>query len=166
VGTQQPETAVGRRDPTAGPDADRRGHHVGVVVFLGVVALSAYAGAWGLASGAIDLGAAVVSRLPWESRALAALALAACVALPMTAAALLTWRGSRIASETTGAAGLVLVLWIAVQLAVVRTYSFLQSAYLVVGVLVVVLAWALARRGRTTSQDPAGLERPARRLAQ
>jgi hypothetical protein len=81
------------------------------------------------------------------------------VALPMTAAAVLTWRGSRLAPEATGAAGLVLVLWLAVQLAVVRTYSFLQSAYLVVGVLVVVLAWA-AGRGRTTSEDPPGLERP------
>jgi hypothetical protein len=109
------------------------------------VSLGAYAGAFGLLTGNLSFDALIESRLPWDSYPLAAAALLGAVALPMTAAAVTAWRGSPAAPSVTFVAGLSLVVWIAVQLAFIQSYSFFQPVYLVLGAAVSATAWAMRR---------------------
>ena len=61
-------------------------------------------------------------RPPFQSLVLAGLALLAFVALPMTIAALAAQQDRRFSGDLVFASGLMLVLWIAVQLAFIKTY--------------------------------------------
>lgn len=121
-------------------------------VVLGVVAelnaLAALAGAWGLASGVLGLGATVEVRLPASSPVLAALALALAVAVPNAVVAVLVYRGDPRTGVAAEAAGAVLVLWILVELALIRELSFFHPLYVAVGLLMV---WLGRGRGRARS---------------
>jgi len=124
----------------------------------GFVALNALAGAGALAAGLMDLGATVSTRLPFHSTLLAGLALAAVVGLPMAVAAYLAGKGSPRAAGAAMVAGALLVGWIAVQLAVIRTFSWLQPVIALAGALVFLgglLAHADAIRGRGPSSPAA-----------
>lgn len=110
------------------------------------MAVGAYAGAVGILGGGLDLGQRVTDRLPWESTAVAGAALLACVALPMTGAAVLVWRRSPRASAALAVAGALLAGWIVVQLAIVQTFSWLQPVCFGYG-LVVARLGALSRTG-------------------
>ena len=105
----------------------------------GATAVSAWAGAAGLATGTLSLGAELTARLPFESTLLAGSALAATVALPFTALAVLAWRTDRRAGLGAAAAGTLLIGWIIVELAFIRTVSFLQPVCVLVGVLFVLV---------------------------
>jgi hypothetical protein len=110
-------------------------------VVLGVVAelnaLAALAGAWGLASGVLTLSATAESRLPGASPTLAAGALVAAVAVPNAVVAVLTYRGDCRTGVVAQAAGVALVLWILVELALIRELSFFHPLYIVIGLLMV-----------------------------
>lgn len=102
----------------------------------GVVSLSALAGAAGLAIGSIDFGANVNGRLPFGSPVFGAVALAAVVGLPMAMACVADWQGARRANQLTMGAGGLLVGWIAVEVVVIRSFSWLQPAMAVIGAAV------------------------------
>ncbi|WP_235999261.1 hypothetical protein [Qaidamihabitans albus] len=106
----------------------------------------------GLAFGDIDLGAEIMARLPFGSAVFAGVALALVVAVPMTVAAYLCATGHRHAPLSAIVAGAALVGWIAVQIGVVRSYSWLQPVSAFAG-LVVMLAGlrAFPRVGDITS---------------
>ena len=120
-------------------------------VVLGVLAelnvLAALAGAWGLASGLLTLGATAESRLPGDSIPLAAVALTAAVAVPNAVVAVLAYRGDPRTGVVAEAAGAILVGWILVELAFIREPSFFHPLYVAIGLLMVRLG-----RSRTMSR--------------
>ncbi len=109
----------------------------GLAGFAGLNALAAWAGAFGLLTGAIDFGAAIEDRLPFDSLALAGLALAAVVAAPLTLLTWSAWTGAPRTDDIALAVGIGLIAWIVVQVAVLWAFSPFQLAYLCVG------AWLL-----------------------
>ncbi|MGW5055038.1 hypothetical protein [Actinokineospora sp. NPDC004072] len=108
-------------------------------VLAGFMAVWAYAGAVGVIGGGVDFGPDITARLPWESTTVAGIALLACVAAPMTAACALVWRGSGRAPRALVVAGVLLAGWIVVQLAVIRTFSWLQPFCLGYAIVVAAL---------------------------
>lgn len=125
-----PEPQVAARD---------RAERAWLTMITGVTTVAAVAGAVGLATGTVDLGDTVVSRLPWHSEPFAALALAVVVAVPMGAAAFLSGQDRPHQGTVSLAAGALLVGWIGVEAAVIRTFSWLQVVFVVVGLVVLVL---------------------------
>ena len=112
-------------------------------VVTGGIALTGFAGVIGLIGGGLSFGSAINARLPFGSLVLAGLALLVFVPVPMTIAAVAAVYDNRYTSNLVFASGLLLVLWIAVQLAFIRTYSWFQPAYLGAAVVVLGLAWLM-----------------------
>jgi hypothetical protein len=115
------------------------------VVVAGVIVLAGYAGTVGLVGGGLTFGPAIDARLPFQSLVLAGLALLAFVALPMTIAALAAQQDRRFGGDLVFASGLMLVLWIAVQLAFIKTYSWFHPTYLTAAIVVLGLGWLMNR---------------------
>ena len=124
--------------------------HLGLASYAALVALSAYGGAVGLATGALDMGGTLNHRLPFDSPVLGALALAAIVGLPSTALARYAWRGDRRIGAASLIAGMMLIGWILVELAFIRELSWLQPFFVGVGATFVVIG----RRARLIRVDP------------
>jgi dienelactone hydrolase len=128
---------VGRPAPNRGrvttPVPSGQGRRPWLAGFAAINAVAAWAGGLGLLAGAIDFGEAIDQRLPFDSLALAGLALIAVVAVPLTVFA---WSGFTAEPRTDDlalAAGLLLIAWIVVQVAVIRAFSWFQPVYLAVG---------------------------------
>jgi hypothetical protein len=117
--------------------------------FAAFVAISAIGPAIGLIAGAFDFGETVNHRLPLHSPVLAGIALAIVVGVPSTVVALFAWRGSAGTRSVTLVAGWLLIGWIAVEIAFIREFSFLQVVYGAVGILYVVVAGRLEPSSRT-----------------
>jgi hypothetical protein len=113
------------------PIAHRRRALAGVAW---VNAIAALGGAVSLATGMLDLGTKLNHRLPFASPVLGGIALTMVVAVPFTIVALLAWRGDQRADTAAMIAGALLIGWIIVQLAFLRTLSGLQPIYAAVGV--------------------------------
>jgi hypothetical protein len=121
----------------------------GLAAGAGLVACSAWFGAAGLAFGFLRLPDRLVRRLPFGSTVVSGLALALVVAVPYSALAIAAWRGDRRTTLASFACGLVMIGWIAVEVLVVREFSFLQPLMGGVGI-----AFGLVgRRGRRLSQS-------------
>lgn len=133
----------------------KRRLQIGTATLTGVIALSAYAGVAGLVTGAISFGETLDARLPFHSLFLAGMALLLVVAAPMTAAAVACIRDLRYASELVIGAGLLLVAWIAVELAFIKSYSWFHPTYLGLAILVLISGWLLERAGRANSESTA-----------
>ncbi|WP_338889751.1 hypothetical protein [Rhodococcus sovatensis] len=118
-------------------------------VAAAVTGVLAFTGAIGLIGGGTDLGTEVPQRLPWNSIVLAGVALALVVGVPTTAAALALWSAIPRASLITMTAGVLLIVWIVGQIAVIREFSILQVVFGLVGVLLAAVGWHLSR-SRTT----------------
>jgi hypothetical protein len=108
-------------------------------VYAAFVAVSAWGGVVGLASGALDMGHDLNQRLPFHSPAFGAFALGVIVGVPATALARQAARGDRQTGATAMFAGAMLIVWIAVELAFIRQFSWLQPFYVGVGVTFVVI---------------------------
>lgn len=111
----------------------------------GGMCAAALAGVVGLAGGGLDLGPDINARVPAASPVLAAVALGLVVAVPTGAAAVAGWRRSRRTAALAGFAGTALIGWIAVEVAVIRTFSWLQPACALYGALLLALALELRR---------------------
>ena len=133
----------------------RRWLQIGTAALTGIIALSAYAGVVGLVGGAISFGETIDARLPFHSLFVAGMALLFFVAAPMTVAAVACVRDLRYASELVFGAGLLLVVWIAVELAFIKSYSWFHPTYLGLAILVLIGGWLLERAGRANSQSTA-----------
>jgi hypothetical protein len=119
------------------------------VAVTGLIALSAYAGTVGLLGGGISFGEMIDARLPFGSMILAGLALSAMVAVPMTIAAVVAAKDTHHSPDLVFAAGLLLVVWIGVELAFIKAYSWFHPTYLAAAVVVLGLAWLMDRAGST-----------------
>ena len=117
--------------------------HVGLSIFAAVIALSAYAGSVGLASGLLTLDDTVAARLPFGSPVLGGLALALVVGAPTSWLAWLAWRGDARTDTAAFLSGVLLIGWILLELAVIQEFSFFHPIYLAIGVI---LTW-VGRRG-------------------
>jgi hypothetical protein len=106
---------------------------------------TAAAGVVGLAGGGIDLGPDIRARLPLHSQALGGLALAGIVGAPMAAAAVAGWRRSARTGDLAVVAGTALAGWIVGQVAIIRTYFWLQPVCFAYGAVVAVAGLALRR---------------------
>ena len=133
-------------------------------VTTAVIAFSAYAGAVGLMGGGISFGDTVNARLPFGSLVLAGAALLAIVAIPMTVAAVAAGRDTRRSSDIVFGAGLLLVAWIAVELAFIKAYSWFHPTYLVAAIVVLGLGWLMNRAASPTPWQ-ARSELPATHLS-
>jgi hypothetical protein len=98
-------------------------HRAWLIVPAGFVALSAYAGAAGLIAGWLRLSASMTGRVPFGSPVFAGIALACVVAAPATVVAVLAWRRHPRDRDAATLAGVLLVGWIVVEVAVVRQFS-------------------------------------------
>ena len=126
-------------------------------LITGAIALSGYAGVVGLLGGGISFGDTIDARLPFGSLFVAGLALLAIVAVPMTVASVAAGRGMRYSADIVFGAGLVLVGWIAVELAFIKAYSWFHPTYLVAAIVVLGLSWLMNRTGSQTA-GPATFE--------
>lgn len=133
-------------DPAAARhSADERARlsrHPWLAALDAVMAVAAWTGVGLLVSGRSGLSESLTSRLPLGSTVLGGVGLMFAVALPMSVAAVLAFRGGPSAAEMTMAAGLLLVAWIVLELVVLRTVSWLQPVCAVYGGLLVVLGIA------------------------
>lgn len=120
-----------------------------LALISGAIAIWASAGAAGVATGLIELGAVVDSRLPWDSAPFAAVMLALSVGVPMAATSWLAGHDRRSYPGIAIAAGSAAIAWILIQLAVIRTVSWVQP--LCVGLSVIVVILGLRLRETTTT---------------
>lgn len=125
----------------------RRGAHRGLAVLLAANAVAASGGAVAMVLGVLDLGPDVTPRLPFASPVLAALALAVVVAVPLGLAAGAAWRGEAQTADLVVGAGVLLLGWIVVQLAFIRTFSPFQPVYAALGAALVLWGRRLHRAG-------------------
>ena len=88
-----------------------------------LVALSAYGGAIGLVTGDARPGSTINARLPFDSPVFAAFALTVFVALPTTAVACVHVARRPARGPAAEVAGVLLIGWIAVELAFIRELS-------------------------------------------
>ena len=130
-------------------DSRRLRRRLGVSVFAGLIAFSAYAGAFGLVTGWLMLDDTAAARLPFGSPVLGGIALAVIVGVPTTRLAWLAWRGDPRTEAVALLSGALLVGWILVELAFIREFSFFHPTYLVIGFI---LIW-LGRHGTRTLRD-------------
>ena len=123
-------------------------------VTTGIIAFSAYAGVVGLVGGGISFGDTIDARLPFGSLVLAGAGLLVIVALPMTAAAIAAARDTRRSADIVFGAGLLLVAWIAVELAFIKAYSWFHPTYLVAAIVVLGQGWLMNRVPSPTARVP------------
>lgn len=142
--------------PAGGPHiwevitASHAQRHRGIAALAAFMAVAAYAGVVGLMTGVLDMGTLVSGRLPFSSPVLGGLALLLIVALPMTAAAVAAWRGLPWADAAVVLAGLALIGWIVVEVAFIRTFSWMQPVCAAYGALLAGLGWWSARSAATS----------------
>lgn len=140
----------------------RRGRlpRVLIAVLAGLNAVSALAGALGLAIGFLSLSEELTARLPWGSPVLGGIALGLLVALPNGLLTLLAVRVDRQTGACAIAVGVVLVGWILVQLAFIREVSFFHPLYAGLGLLLVWLGTRLrlADHVEATASTPTSKE--------
>ena len=129
----------------------------------GLIALSAYAGTVGLLGGGISFAETIDARLPFGSLILAGLALLAIVAVPMTIAAVAAAKDTHHSPDLAFAAGLLLVVWIGVELAFIKAYSWFHPTYLAAAVAVLGLGWLMDRHGSTPTRRAAAADDHAER---
>ena len=120
-------------------------------VTTGVIAFSGYAGVVGLMGGGISFGDTINARLPFGSLVVAGAALLAIVAVPMTVAAVAAGRDTQQSPDIVFGAGLLLVAWIAVELAFIKAYSWFHPTYLVAAIVVLGLGWLMNRAASPTA---------------
>lgn len=119
-------------------------------------AISAFAGAIGLVVGYMNIPLSVLSGSPFVDFTIPALLLGVVVGGSALVAGLITLFGPRRAEPlASGIAGCIMVGWITIELAMIGLGSWLQPAYLVVGLVMIGLAAALMAEQRALSHQPA-----------
>lgn len=107
-----------------------------LAAFTALIAVSAYAGAAGLITGVIDMGAEINDRIPFGSPAFGGVALAVIVGVPMIVVAYLAARRDARSGAAAVVAGTLLLGWIVVEIGFVQSYSWLQPVFAFAGVTV------------------------------
>lgn len=115
------------------------GVRIAVVVLTLFNTLGAASGAYMLITqglGSWPISQSRLAQLGFTSWAQGGIALVVAVCVPMLVAGVLVWAGHPWGGVVTLGAGLVLVCWIVVQVALIGLASWLQPTYFVVGVAV------------------------------
>jgi hypothetical protein len=120
-----------------------------ISVVCGLMCAAAVGGVVGLAGGGIDFGPEITARIPAASPVLGAVALGVAVTLPMGAAAVAGWRRSPRTADLAILAGAALIGWIVVEIAFIRSFSWLQPACALYGAAVLGLGLRLRRSERS-----------------
>ena len=110
---------------------------VWLAVLAGVVAVSAYGGGAALITGLLRPDASMTANLPFGSPVFAGIALMCVVAVPATVVVVLAWRRHPRDRDAATIAGVLLVGWIAVEVAVIRQFSALQVVYGLAGLALI-----------------------------
>lgn len=118
----------------------------GLILVTLLVTLNAIYGGVGLIVNGMGMPDSWLQRTPFDSWLLPGLALLVTVALPQGVGAVVALRRHPRAATVGLVVGVALVLWILVQLLVLRRYFFLQPVIAGLGVLEVALALAWHRR--------------------
>ena len=108
-------------------------------------ALNAFAGGWYGISGAPGVPVAWLAGSPFRSYVLPGLLLMVIVGGTLAWAAIAVFARWRVARLSALVAGIVVLLWIAVQVLIIGYVSWMQPATTVAGTLVIVLALILPR---------------------
>lgn len=119
---------------------------IGLIALEVFVALNAVAGSVYLFGGAPDWPREWLSRTPFDSWLIPGVILLVAVAGTMVAAAWTTWHRPEIGAGVSLFAGLVLLVWIIVETAMLGYVSWMQPATFVAALLTLALAWRLRRR--------------------
>lgn len=112
-----------------------------VVVLELFTAVGAYYGGFHLVADGFDMPSAWLDSTPFDTWTGPGVMLLLVVALPMTVAAVLEITGAHRAFAASVTAGVLLAGWVLVQMAVIGYQMFLQPTMLVVGLLVVLMAY-------------------------
>jgi hypothetical protein len=130
----------------------RRRAEQAIAVLSALTAVNAAAGAWYGLSGAPNVPAGWLEGSPFRTYRVPSLILGVAVGGSTTASALAAWREDEAAAPAAIAAGGVLVVWIAAQVAVIGPRNPLQPAMAAVGVSLIGLGWRL--RALTDPRHP------------
>lgn len=125
----------------------------------GLTALGAASGGANLMADGMGMDPALLAGTPLTSWHLPGLALIAVVCVPMAVAAAAEWRQAPRAAHRSLLAGVLLMAWIAVQVAVIGFQTWLQPAFFLVGLVVAGLA-----RPRAEAIGPTDPARRARSI--
>lgn len=123
-----------------------------------VVSAGAIAGAVGLIQGSVNLGGTIKSRLPFESLVFAGVALFVIVTIPMAGAAIAAWRGATNQIDLAMGAGALLMGWIVIELAVIRSFSWLQPTFLLAGAAIFVAGYRQWHSTSNATDDETAFE--------
>lgn len=115
----------------------RRGRRRALAIGAALIAVSALAGALGLATGADPYLTGLEDRLPFESPVFGAAALAVVVGLPNAVLARWAWTGHPATDRLAVAAGALLVGWIGIELVIVQEPHWIEGVFATAGALVV-----------------------------
>ena len=116
-----------------------------LVAVLLVVAANAVYGGIGLIVNGMGMPDDWLTRTPFDSWVLPGVALLTTVAVPQVWGLVVVWRGGDRAPNAALLVGLALVVWIVVQLLVLRRYFFLQPVIAFLGLAEAMLSVAWAR---------------------
>ena len=72
----------------------------------------------------------------------------------MTVASVAAGRGAQYAADIIFGAGLLLIAWIAVELAFIKEYSWFHPTYLAAALVVLGLGWLMQRISSPTARQP------------
>jgi hypothetical protein len=118
---------------------------IGLIALQLFVALNAVAGSVYLFGGAPDWPRTWLESTPFNSWVIPGVILLVAVGGSMATAAWTTWRRPESGASASLLAGLVLLVWIIVETAMLGYISWMQPATLVAALLVLALAWHLRR---------------------
>jgi hypothetical protein len=127
---------------SAAPVRPRRGLAAGAAA----VAVSACGGAVGLVTGALSLTHTYEQRLPFRSPVFGGIALGLVVGVPFMLLAVLAHRGDPHTERVSLGVGVLLIGWLLVELAFIRTFSFFHPFFGAIGVVFIASgrrAWPL-----------------------
>lgn len=142
-----------RRAEAALSDAQRRttrAVRVVLGVLLGFISLNAFAGAWYGLSGAPGVPPEWLAGSPFTSYLVPSLFLGVVVGGGCLVASIGVLRGSRFTPPLAMSAGVLLLGWIAAQVAMIGWVSWLQPAVALYGAVIVLLAAPLVSPPRPT----------------
>jgi hypothetical protein len=136
------------RAPAAAPafQSRRRPRPRLLIGLQALTGVGAFGGAVALVGGGAGLDPALLDHTPFTSWAWPGVALAVLVGVPMLAAAAAEWRRLPWASQLSLAAGVALMGWITVQIALIGFQTWLQPVCFLVGLAVTFLASPRATR--------------------
>jgi len=116
-------------------------------------ALNAFAGGYYGLSGATGVPVEWLHGSPFSDYSIPSLILFIVVGGSFLIAAISVIARARVARASALTAGAIVLIWIAVQLAILGYVSWMQPATVIGGVLILLLAWVLPRSGLPASQS-------------